>query len=463
MRAWDNFVQQQEQELGTKTVEKWLKTLNVVRFDAANLYLEAKDAFQILWFEEHMRKKAQTQLLNNNKRAIKVHLSVSGAAHDTSARKRSKTSKLSTPAPEPAFTLQTDTLDPLCTFENYVETEAAILAFKLLSKATGFDGVSKTFVSTDNTLSSFNPIYLFGKEGTGKTHLMMATAHALQNQGKKVCYVRATTFTENLVAAMRSTSMTDFRLAYRDVDALLIDDVHLFAKKIATQEELFHTFNTLHMAGKQILLASSLSPSELQHIEPRIVSRFEWGIVLPLAQQTEDDFLKILHKKAEALDVRLHPKVLQYLSTTFNRSTKSLIKALEALILRHHMQNKEVKKAPLTALTTDMASYMLKDLAEEEQKNALNPEKIIGGVAQYFGIRGEDVVGKAQNKEFCLSRQIAMYLCRNKLKLPYTKIGEIFSRDHSTVMSSVKIIQNAIENHDKEILTRYSGVIKQLS
>lgn len=460
MKAWDLFLKFQERELGVETVNKWLRSLKVAQFDACNLYLEAKDAFQVMWFEEHIRKKMKGSFLNNNRKEINVHISVQGSASRPRENKKSAQGR-NGEHPQPKFSITFDSPDPLKTFVNYVESEPNILAYKLLCKLTNYDPISQTFVRSADELVAFNPIYLFGGEGCGKTHLLTATAHALAGQGMRVLFVKAQTFTEHVVTAIRAGEMGVFREAYRNIDVLLIDDVHLFSKKGATQEEFFHTFNTLHLSRKQILLSANCAPGELHGVEPRLVSRFEWGIVLPLEQPGEADLTKILKKKAVAFGIELHPKVAEYLLETFTNSPKSLMHALEALMLRHQLrQNEEGKE---TALTVPLVKMLLKDLIKGEQELAVTPEKIIHTTAEYFGIKVEDIFGKAQSRECSLPRQIAMYLCRIRLKMPFKKIGDIFFRDHSTVMSNVRSIEKNVAENDSEIVPSFQTISKMLS
>lgn len=458
MRAWDNFLNNIENELGVETVRKWLRPLKVLRFDACNLYLQASDSFQIMWFEEHIRKKVQTALLNNNNRRIRVHI---GIEDDLNKPKRTKKKEQEPTIIMPKFSISFDELDAHNTFEQFISSPTHSLPVKLLCQTTGYniDTHSVTMQKTD--LGTFNPLYLYGSSGTGKTHLLMATAHALQSQGLNVAYVRAETFTEHVVTAIRAGEMSLFRQSYRNTDVLIIDDVHIFSKKWATQEELFHTFNTLHVAGKQIILSANCPPAELQFIEPRLISRFEWGIVLPLEPPQKEEVKKILTLKATALNYSINPKVSDFLIDTFTNSTKSLIIALKALVLRSHMSSTGAKLSP-TQLTVPFVQHQLADLILKEKQSALHPDRIIDLVAEYFGIRSEDILGKAQSRDCVLPRQIAMHLCRSKLKTPYTKIGDLFSKDHSTVMSSVKVIQKGLDMNDPDIISPVQAILKKI-
>lgn len=460
MRAWEEFLTQQEKELGKETVEKWLRPLKVVRFDACNLYLEASDSFKSIWFEEHMRHRVQTRLFNNNHKQIKVHI----AAASENAEKKSEARKKRTAASSftaPVFQLDFDDFDPEARFETYIPSQNNLLAYKLLCESCGCD--ADTLKPIDQQLSplSFNPIYLFGRSGTGKTHLMMAAANQLKQAGRKVIYVRADTFTEHVVGAIRCGEMQAFRKAYRNIDALLIDNIEIFSRKGATQEELFHTFNSLHVENKQIVLSAACPPQDLKFIEPRLVSRFEWGIVIPLQMPEKDQMRLILQRHAEKVDFPLDESVSTFLIDTFGGNTKALIRSLEALVLRTHL-NKGLGKPPSLPLPLKTAQHYLADLIQEEEKAVLTPGKIIRTVAEYYGIRMDDILSKSQARECALPRQIAMHLCRQELNLPFMKIGDIFARDHSTVMASVKQIQKGLEAKNHEIASSIKGIVKLL-
>lgn len=466
VKAWENFLAVQEAELGIDTVDKWLRPLKVVKFDACNLFLEAKDSFHALWFEEHIRSKLTTSFFNNNGRRIKVHLTVAGegkpAASSKGAKRAYKKDKGDTAATPIPFSLNFDELDPHCTFHHLVVSQANELAYRLLCEVTGYDAVESDFDSSKRVLSAFNPVYLHGRVGTGKTHLLMATACALRRQGLRVIYSRAETFTQHVVSAIRAGEMSLFRQAYRNIDALLIDDVHIFSRKGATQEELFHTFNTLHVAGRQIILTAHCTPQELQFIEPRLVSRFEWGIVVPLEAQGPEELSQILHQKSIALNFPISDKVSKFLLDTFSNA-KNLMRAFEALVLRCHLNYVEEGKDAKELVTVAQVKTWLSDLIEEEQKAALTPEKIIQAVADHYGVRVEDVLSKAQSRDCVLPRQVAMHLCRSKLKMPFMKVGDLFRRDHSTVMSSIKQVQKRLDQHDPELSGSVNYILKRFN
>lgn len=404
MQAWDAFLRDLEQTMGKEVVEKWLRPLKVSDFDACNLYLEAESSFQVAWFDEHIRKLAQEKLCNNNAHPIKIHF-----LHQKEGKKK-KEKEVAAPLIE----IGPDGLDSSSTFSNFLFGEQNALIVDLFKKTT-FEG--------------FNPIFLYGAAGVGKTHLLMACAQKLREQNLSVFYVHAESFTEHVVKAIRSSQMDTFRKIYRNQDVLIVDDVHHFARKGATQEEFFHTFNALHTKGKQILLSSSHPPSQLEDIEPRLISRFEWGILLKLQPLPLVEMAKVLQNRARLHHFSLSDPVCAFLINTYTTSTKSMMRALEALMLRHRGQ---------TTLSLQEAEILLRDLTATEQKLQLTPDKIVDAVASYFGICSSDILGKSQSKECTLPRKIAMYLCRQKLEMSYLAIGRFFLRDHSTVMASIK-------------------------
>jgi chromosomal replication initiator protein len=415
MKEWEQFLANLNKDLGASVVDLWLRPLRLIRFDAANLYLEAENPMQIAWFEEHIRPRLKRGFFNENHRSIKVHLS----------KESPRVSGTPKPYSGPTISFVSDPLDPSCTLENFCVTPNNAMTYKLLSE----------WAKTGSF--PFNPIFIYGPKGSGKTHLLMGAAAICEKWGKKWLFATADTFTEHVVQAIRSSHLPEFRKIYRDIDVLIIDNVDRLANRTATQEEFFHTFNTLHLQGKQIILSSTAPPSKLTDIEFRLISRFEWGLPVGLGKA---DPQKILELKAKIWKFEGSAELLAFLLKNFPSDP---ITALQALILRFDGQK---------GLNPEIAKQILADLLRKEQTRSLTSEKIIKALATHFGITSEDITGKSQAREFALPRQIAMYLCREKLQLPYQGIGKLFERDHSTVMSSVKQIQQGIEKKDDTIL-----------
>lgn len=452
MQAWQVFLETLNRELGEEVIAKWLLPLQTVHFDACNLYLEAQDSFQIAWFEEHIRPRLKRHFRNNNNHPIKIHLTLNeqilAQQHtDTSPHKTTDTAK------SPRLAFDPDPLLPEATLSNFIPGAANEILFKFISALTG--------LSDEPTIipGAFNPVYIYGDAVTGKTHLLMGIAHAFEQKGQRAIFCRAETFTEHVVGAIRSGVMQEFRKAYRHADILLIDDIQILARRGATQEELFHTFNTLHTAGKQIIISANCPPQLLQAIEPRLVSRFEWGITLHLEKLDGLEMHKLLQKKLDDADFPLNDEILRFLIKNFGSNPRSLLRAVEALLLRTHMRN--IRSSWL--LDVNAATEMLKDLLEEETKDALTPQSIIHAVAEFYGIPSVEILGKSQVQNCVLPRQIAMHLCRLELKIPYLRLGELFHRDHSTVMSSIKQIQKKLDSQDRELATAISIIRQKLT
>lgn len=434
MNQWSNLLKQLDRELGTDTVDKWLRTLKVVKFDAGNIFLDAADSFQINWFKEYVSPLLPRKFLMGSGRPIKVHFSIRGEPYDVKEREAQKKDDPFAP----------NSLEPHATFDNFIPSSEENLAYNII----------KELLNGKLAFGSYNPVYIYGPKGSGKSHLLMAAAKAFCEMGKKCCYVRADTFTEHVIRAFRSTSLQEFRNTYRDIEVLIIDDVQLFSRKAATQEELFHTFNRLHTTGFQIILGSNVAPRLLEEIEERLISRFEWGITLSVTHPSEVIKKEILEKRADALTLPINPPLVEFLLHSF-KNLHSIIQALEALALRLPHAN--------TPPDLEIAKHYLKDLVEKENETLLTPEKVLKIVANTFGIKIEDILGKGQTREQALPRQIAMYLCRKQLNMPFLKIGRFFSRDHSTVMTSVKRVKAGIEKKEEGFLLPLSDIKRVLS
>lgn len=442
MRAWDDYLKALDKELGVGTVNRWLRSIKVLNFDAANLYLEASDTFHAGWITEHILPKASKDFRNENNRPVKIHLQVANKKNIPKKELESKTPSL--------FQIFVhDPIDSEYKLENLVELSQNKITYKLFSDFKSYNL---------NSTPSYNPIYIYGPEGIGKTHLLQATATLLKKQHIKANYVKLLTFTQNMVAAIKTGRMPEFRQFYRDSDVLIIDDIQHLSNKSTTQEELFHTFNALHTEGKQIIISSNLSPGELKNIEPRLISRFEWGIVLPIHGPTAPQLKKILNQKCTEVKFSLSEDAKNFLVSKFSKSPKVLARALSALILRAHLKRPQGLTFDTAELPIGSIETLLADLIKEEVRLEVTEKRILSRVAQYYKIEVEDIIGKSQSREYVLPRQVAMYLCREHLKLPFMKIGQIFNRDHSTVMSSVKQIQKNILQND----SNYSKVISAL-
>jgi chromosomal replication initiator protein len=443
MKAWEKFKEQQAKEIGQEVIERWFSAFRVTGFDACNLYLEAESPFQIHWFEEHMRAKVEKGFVNDNNKPIKVHLSLPSIHQSFSSKKNKET--------QVPFSLTFAPPDPHYSFSSFRFTEENNLIEKVFSTLLS-DPMEKS-------VASFNPLYLYAPKGAGKTHLLQGAVRTLRKQGIDALYVSAQTFTEHVIAAIRASEMGAFRKAYRTIDALFIDNIEELSRKTATQEELFHTFNTLHLQGKLIVLASNTLPYRLQNIESRLVSRFEWGLVLSLKPPSKKLVAELLEEHAKTAGFPLRPQIKEFFLTHFPSYSTACLEALNVLATR--VQN---RKPPLSAtqLTVESVKLLLKDLLIQQEKEILSPEKVFKAVAEQYGVTSSDLIGKAQTRESTLPRQLAMYILRYHLELSFIAIGDLFRRDHSTVMASIKRIQKMLDEKNTHLLSNFQEIKQTL-
>lgn len=459
---WQQFVVQLESEFGSSTIDRWVRTLAIVDATPTKLSLEAQDSFQALWFEEHIRPRLFQLIDQQSSEKIQVQLRVKGVKPTKKKRLEKKPTDF-----RESFTLPFEELDPTTLFEQFIAADDNEIIMKLLDelcqaqtrkKLQSLDALASSTISIPTVP---NPIFLYGPSGSGKTHLLMAIAHRLRRSGINALYARAELFTEHVIRSIRAGEMSIFRSLWRKADILLFDDIQSLAKKSATQEEFFHTFNSLHLAGKQIVITSNCLPLQLQHIEPRLVSRFEWGIVLPCAVVSKKQLSHLLEQKAHLLQFTLTPRITEFLIETFGTNPKSCVKALQALILR--LQTTTPQRLAKVIPPLSSIRDILADLIEEEKQHALTGDKVIAAVAEVYGITPKDIIGKSQTREFVVPRQIAMFLTRKLLKLPYMKIGEFLQRDHSTVMSAIRHIEKQISSPQSDVGSMIASIEIRLS
>ena len=284
---------------------------------------------------------------------------------------------------------------------------------------------------------AYNPLFIYGDSGLGKTHLLHAIGHYAQifYQGVKVRYVSSEEFTNDFINMIRDGKQDGFRRRYRDVDVLLVDDIQFLENKEGTQEEFFHTFNTLHNASKQIVISSDRAPKRLVTLEDRLRSRFEWGLLTDVQPPELETRIAILRKKAEQEGLNAPPEVLEYIASRISTN----IRELEGALIR------VTAFASLNRQSVDLqlAEIVLKDLIPEAQGPQITATTIMGQTASYFGLSIDDLCGTSRSRVLATARQIAMYLCRELTDLSLPKIGQQFGgRDHTTVMYADRKIRS---------------------
>ncbi|MGY4719047.1 chromosomal replication initiator protein DnaA [Naumannella cuiyingiana] len=283
---------------------------------------------------------------------------------------------------------------------------------------------------------AYNPLMIYGDSGLGKTHLLHALGHYVRNyyDRARVRYVSTEELTNDFINAIQNNRQAEFRRRYRDVDVLLIDDIQFLESKIQTQEEFFHTFNTLHNAQKQIVMTSDRPPKLLEALEPRLRSRFEWGLITDVQAPDLETRIAILRKKAAQERLTAGPDVLEFIATRIQTNIRELEGALVRVTAYASLQREDVD------LT--LAEQVLKDLIPEGDEAEITASTIIAQTAGYFGISIDDLTGQSRTHALVSARQIAMYLCRELTELSLPKIGQQFGgRDHTTVMHSERKIR----------------------
>lgn len=307
---------------------------------------------------------------------------------------------------------------------------------------------------------AYNPLYIYGGAGLGKTHLMHSIGHFVleQNEDKKVLYVTSEQFTNEVIESIRSgnaAAMTKLRDKYRTVDVLLIDDVQFIIGKESTQEEFFHTFNVLHSAGKQIILSSDKPPKEMETLEERFRSRFEWGLIADIQPPDYETRMAILRKNAEMYDKEIDDEIIQYIATNIKSNIRELEGALNKVMANARLNKQE--------LTLALAEDALKDVIYPDQKREISPSLIIDVVADHFNISKEDITSRKRNSEYVIPRQIIMYLCRHMTDATFQMIAAYLGKkDHTTIIHGVEKIEDKIES-DVDLRNKIETIRKKLS
>jgi chromosomal replication initiator protein len=318
-------------------------------------------------------------------------------------------------------------LNPIFTFENFVTGPANNFAHAAALGASQAPG------------RAYNPLFIHGQTGIGKTHLMHAVGHSIMKKpGMSICYVSSETLLNEYIDALQKRTIVDFRNRYRRADVLLVDDIQFLGGKDSIQEEFFHTFNALFDAHKQIIMTSDVAPQKLKGLEPRLVSRFEWGMVTEIESPDFETRLAILRYKLSLTRVKLSPEVLTFLAENIKSNVRSLEGALKRTIAFADLNG-------AVPLTTDILRSLLKDQLNNERQKDITPDEIQRIVVDYFDLRMADMSSKKRTRMLSAPRQIAMFLCRKLTMLSLPEIAQSFGKTHATVVHACKTIQDRLQ------------------
>jgi chromosomal replication initiator protein len=434
---------------------EWFKPLVCIEEKTDSLIVETPTDFSAIWIEENyleiLTRKAQDIAGRPMSIEIKVAGNTSAAVlRDDQPREINRNRSIITAGERLSGINRTRSresfpLNPRNTFDNFVIGDGSQLAH------------AACIAVANAPAKAYNPLFIYGDTGLGKTHLMHAVAHHVlkQKPESKITYISSEKFTNEFIRAIQENNLVKFRRYYRNVDVLLIDDVQFLSGKERIQEEFFHTFNELFEAQKQIFLTSDRPANEISKLESRLISRFQWGLVADIQSPDMETRLAILSKKAKSLNLQISEEILEFLAERVSRNVRRLEGALTRVASYTALVKKPVDIPKVEAL--------LEDILQEEMQSQINIEKIQKKVTDHFNLRMQDMISKRRPSNIAFPRQIAMYLSRMMTGCSLQEIGESFGgRDHGTVIHACKTVENMMEQ-DSSVRQNVDYLMKQMS
>ncbi len=433
-QLWKKLLEEASPLLPSGATEIWLKSCVPLGIRDDALILDVPNSFVERTINDRFRKIMEEALIQQGW-GSRIELRVS----DEEAQPDEEKTQARTATPQP------NGLNPNYLFSSFVVGKSNRLAH------------AASVAVADNPGAAYNPLFIWGGVGLGKTHLMHAIGHyALgANPSLKVTYVSSEKFTNELITAIKNNKSSDFRAKYRHMDILLIDDIQFLAGKESTQEEFFHTFNSLHDEKKQIVISSDRPPKEISDIEERLVSRFEWGLVTDIQQPDYETRIAILKKKAEARRYPVPEEVVNYLAQNVPSNIRELEGSLNRIIACAELNSEPI--------TVDNASEWLKDVISHSNRGPTNIDTIQQIVAEEFGFTVEDLMSSRRTSEIALARQIAMYICREHTESSLQQISFSFrKKDHTTVLHACRKIEQLLKENSPRIKKLVDNIEKKL-
>jgi chromosomal replication initiator protein len=451
--------------------DMWFSGLKCIDLSESKMVLEAESEFNAIWLESNFLDIIVQQVRGLSGSEIDVQIrsapvrtgrddagldgdagvndAAAAGGHDGQSLDGGRSGPVqpggSSPASRGVPTALRSQINPTNTFENFVVGSGSQMAHAASIAVAGAPG------------RAYNPLFVFGDTGLGKTHLMHAVAHQMlaNNSKARIAYVSTEKFTNEFIHAIRENKLTKFRQYYRTVDALLVDDIHFLAGKESTQEEFFHTFNDLFESGRQIFLASDRPANEIERLENRLISRFQWGLVTDIQAPDFETRVAILRNKAAAMHISLDDKIMEFLAERVSRN----VRRMEGALTRIAGYNKLIDQQ----LDLNAVERLLSDLLHEEAASRVTVEQIQRKVSDYYKIRFSELIGRRRTSAVVFPRQVAMYISRTLTGDPLKSIGDAFGgRDHGTVIHACKQVENLMEQ-DSGVKRGVDYLIKQLS
>lgn len=409
--------------------ETWIKNLEIQSEDNGNIILLASSTFQ----RDAIESRYHDLLTNTFNFITNKECSVTIIAKDEVQESNLSSNSNSTVDATSGYS--NSTLNPKYTFDTFV-----------VGNNNRFAHAAALAVA-EAPATSYNPLFIYGGVGLGKTHLMHSIGNEIlrKNRDSKILYVTSEKFTNHLINAIKDNKNEQFRTKYRNIDVLLIDDIQFIAGKERIQEEFFHTFNTLHESGKQLIISSDRPPKDIQLLEDRLKSRFEWGLIADISNPDYETRLAILRKKAQLDNIIIDDEILSNIATRIDSNIRELEGTLNKLIAKSSLTN--------SPITMEMAEKAINDIVSQQDK-VISSDFIQETVAKYFNISAKELKGSKRSNDIAFPRQIAMYLCRNVAQMSLPQIGKDFGkRDHTTVMHACnKIEQEMKENQNTKLI-----------
>lgn len=424
-KIWDDVLVKLEQEhdVSSAAINAWIKPLHIkdVQSNKIILSLDAK-------YDER-----GIQFIKKKMYDFYISLAISdltGKKYDIEVELEKDGEK---PKQTPAATPEHDNnnLNPRYTFDTFVIGDNNRMAH------------AASIAVAEAPAEAYNPLFLYGGAGLGKTHLMHSIAHYIieHNSSLNVLYVTSEDFTNEVINSIQHKKQEELRSKYRNIDVLLVDDIQFVIGKESTQQEFFHTFNALYESNKQIIISSDRPPKEIKTLEDRLRSRFEWGLIADVQPPDYETRIAILKKKAERDNLTVPDDVMAYIAKNIASNIRELEGALTRIVAFATLTNQDISIA--------LAENSLKDIFSENSATPLTPELIQQVVAEYYNIRVEDIQGSKKPKNIAFPRQVSMYLCRKLLDISLPKIGESFGgRDHTTVIYAISKIEKQLESDE---------------
>ena len=425
LNLWQKSQDRIKEKIGAASYETWFSHLQIKEKNPSTIVLETPDEFFKNWIIDHYLPTIDSILKNEGGESLCVELEVNPGIINKKIPRLPKSLEKEFDV-RPHFASQ---LNHRFTFDNFVVGPSNRFA------------CAASLAVAESPAKAYNPLFIYGPVGLGKTHLMQSITHYVQNNhpGLKHCYISSEQFTNELINGIRNRSMAQFRQKYRNIDVLLIDDVHFIAGKESTQEEFFHTFNALHDSRKQIIIASDRPPKEIANLEERLVSRFAWGLITDIQPPDFETRVAILRKKLEFEPAQVPDDVVYFIADQIKTNIRELEGALIRVIAYSLMEEKPI--------SLPLSKIILKDMVKETVK-IVSVEMVQKTVAEFFSISIGDLKNKGRSKNVVLPRQVAMYLSRKLTHHSLPELGGAFGgKDHTTVLHSYKKIEQDIQSN----------------